>query len=65
LQRIAGKHVASAPVLAPMLIRQSVKIEMSVSATAVDFREQFLSAFLQDLIEPSFSLRLLARIIMA
>ena len=44
-----------------MLIRQLVQIEMSVSATAVDFREQLLSGLFQNLVEPSFCLGLLAR----
>jgi hypothetical protein len=45
-----------------MLVRQSVKVKVSISATTVNFREQLPNALLQDLIPPFRSLRVLTRI---
>jgi len=37
-------------VFAPMLVGQSVQVEMNIGPASVNFHEQFLNALLQDLI---------------
>jgi hypothetical protein len=44
-----------------MLVRQLVKVEMSVSPAIIDFCEQLFDAFSQDLIEPLINLGLLVQ----
>jgi len=43
-------HVAIPRVIAPVLVRQSVQVEMNIGPASVNFPEQSLNALLQGLI---------------